>query len=313
MRIVPISAEQSPLLILDLILKLKVRDVMTAPVITVAPSAPMHAAAALMKRHSITGLPVVDPPRLMGIVSMQDIIQALECRQMDDPVEAHMTRGAVTLEDDMPISLALSCFGKYSFGRFPVLDRTGHLAGIVTSRDINITLFTEVVKELTRQENAGAAQPDYAALHGRKVYPLKQHGFDLAGKASQDIKANIQRRNLPPPLIRRIAIAAYELEINLIIHSLGGTLTCVAEPDRVEIIANDSGPGIPDVNQALLEGYTTASPWIKSLGFGAGMGLPNVKRVSDEFHIQSIMGAGTTVKAVIRLPSEGAQATGAQP
>ncbi|MFP4442948.1 MAG: ATP-binding protein, partial [Spirochaetia bacterium] len=102
----------------------------------------------------------------------------------------------------------------------------------------------------------------------------------------------------------RTSVAAYELEMNITVHSLGGTITFVVENDEISITAADRGPGIPDVELALQEGYTTANEWIRSLGFGAGMGLPNVKRVSDEFSITAGTG-GTTVISKIKITRPG--------
>jgi anti-sigma regulatory factor (Ser/Thr protein kinase) len=104
-------------------------------------------------------------------------------------------------------------------------------------------------------------------------------------------------------LIRRIAIACYELEINQVVHSDGGIIRCSIMPDKVTITAIDTGPGIEDVNQALREGYSTANDYIRSLGFGAGMGLANTQRVSDDFSINSALGKGTTVRSVVFVSS----------
>ena len=112
----------------------------------------------------------------------------------------------------------------------------------------------------------------------------------------------LQKRGIDPKIIRRVAIAAYELEMNLVVHSDGGTLTFRADEGEVQLIAKDQGPGIANVDLAMQEGWTTANDWVKSLGFGAGMGLPNAKRVSDEFHIASELGKGTTVTVRDVLP-----------
>jgi anti-sigma regulatory factor (Ser/Thr protein kinase) len=130
-----------------------------------------------------------------------------------------------------------------------------------------------------------------------------RYDFELAGRASTEIKKALKQRNIDPKIIRRIAIASYELEINQVVHSNGGTISCSIQPDRVVIVAADTGPGIADVNLALQEGWSTANEWIRSLGFGAGMGLANTKRVSDEFQIHSELGVGTTVRSVVFLSS----------
>ena len=132
---------------------------------------------------------------------------------------------------------------------------------------------------------------------------MPRYDFELAGRASTEIKKALKQRNFDPKIIRRIAIASYELEINLVVHSNGGTLSCSILPDKVTITAADTGPGIADVNQALQEGWSTANEYVRSLGFGAGMGLANTKRVSDEFSINSAPGLGTTVRSVVHVGS----------
>jgi anti-sigma regulatory factor (Ser/Thr protein kinase) len=127
--------------------------------------------------------------------------------------------------------------------------------------------------------------------------------FELAGKASTEIKKALKLRNYDPKLIRRVAIACYELEINQVVHSNGGVMRCSIMPDKVIITAVDTGPGIEDVNLALKEGYSTATEYVRSLGFGAGMGLANTKRVSDDFTINSALGKGTTVRSIVFVNS----------
>ena len=134
-----------------------------------------------------------------------------------------------------------------------------------------------------------------------------RYDFENAGKASTEIKKALKQRNIDRKIIRRIAVASYELEINQVVHSLGGRMTFKINPDSVMIEAADRGPGIENLEEALTEGYSTANDWIRSLGFGAGMGLPNIKRVSDEFNIESIPGKGTTVKTLIYTHPEDPQ------
>ncbi|TVR34649.1 MAG: histidine kinase, partial [Spirochaetaceae bacterium] len=110
-----------------------------------------------------------------------------------------------------------------------------------------------------------------------------------------------KQHNPEPKLVRRVAVAAYELEMNLVVHSNGGKIYFSLENDTATIEAVDRGPGIADVEQAVEEGYTTATEWVRSLGFGAGMGLPNTKRVADEFTIESSP-SGTRVVARIHFP-----------
>ena len=111
--------------------------------------------------------------------------------------------------------------------------------------------------------------------------------FTSAGKASVNVKKLLRQLGIAPDVIRRIAIAMYEGEINMVIHANGGTADLEIYDDRIVIILADTGPGIPNIELAMQEGYSTAPDNIRSLGFGAGMGLPNIKRNADEFHIES--------------------------
>ena len=125
--------------------------------------------------------------------------------------------------------------------------------------------------------------------------------FTSAGQASVQVKKNLRRLGIPPEIIRQVSIAMYEGEINMVIHAGGGEADVIVSEDKIEIIIADKGPGIADVNLAMQEGYSTATDSVRSLGFGAGMGLPNMKRYTDEMTIDSVVGEGTTIKMVVNL------------
>ena len=302
MNPIPISAEQSPLLFLELLYKLRVRDVMARNLVTIRRDATMRELKTLMQEKRVSGVPVVEDKRLFGIVSIEDLLQALESNRMDEPVARFMAANVVTVEEDMPLSIVLSTFNKYEFRRFPVLNARNEAVGIVTARSINTRLLVELFRELARIENQFVIPPAESATCYFKTFRIAKSDFENAGTAATEIKNTLQKRGLDPKLIRRVAIAAYELEMNLVVHSDGGTLALRVDEGEIQIIAKDQGPGIADVNLAMQEGWTTANEWVKSLGFGAGMGLPNAKRVSDEFHIASEPGAGTTVTIRDILP-----------
>ncbi len=125
--------------------------------------------------------------------------------------------------------------------------------------------------------------------------------FTSAGQASVQVKKNLRRLGIPPEIIRQVSIAMYEGEINMVIHAGGGAADVVVSEDKIEIILADKGPGIADIDLAMQEGYSTATDSVRSLGFGAGMGLPNMKRYTDEMTIDSVVGEGTTIKMVVNL------------
>jgi len=296
---IPISTVDSPSVVLELIYQLKIKDVMSSAVITAKRTDSMRHVQALMRENYITGLPVVDDKKLAGIVSIEDLIMALDLHSIDNPVEEHMTTEVIVLEAEMPLSFAISYLNKYRYGRFPVLNKNKELVGIITSKDVIRSLLVEMNREVLRLEKLSQNGIPHQEKYSEMNFTTVRHDFELAGRASTEIKKALKIRNIDPKIIRRVAIASYELEINQVVHSLGGTISCSIQPDKVVIVASDSGPGIDDINLVLLEGWSTADEWIRSLGFGAGMGIPNTKRVSDEFSIESTPGAGTTVRSVV--------------
>ena len=126
-------------------------------------------------------------------------------------------------------------------------------------------------------------------------YTVPGDDFTRAGEASGDVKHKLKKLGYNPSAIRRVSIAMYEGEINMVIHAHGGKAVAEIYPDRIEICLQDSGPGIADIDLAMKAGYSTATENIRSLGFGAGMGLPNMKKYSDEMRIESTVGVGTIV------------------
>ncbi len=293
--------EDTPSFVLEMIFQLKVKDVMTRSLLTADRQTSLKEIQQMMKQKAVTGIPVAEHKRLFGIISLEDIIRALEGGYINDPAEKRMTRNLIVLEEDMPLSFAINYMDKYRYGRFPVLNISKELVGIITSRDIINKLLVRINEEMTQLENSLVREPDHRVDSYHKAYICHRFDFENAGRASTEIKKYLKGLGLDRKLIRRVAVASYELEINLVVHSQGGTLYFEAENDRIRLTANDEGPGIGDVDLVMKEGYSTANDWIRSLGFGAGMGLPNVKRVSDSFSIQSEPGKGTTVISEIEL------------
>lgn len=124
-------------------------------------------------------------------------------------------------------------------------------------------------------------------------YVVSGNNFNKAGEASSDLKKVLQKLGYNRDIIRRIVISMYEAEMNMVLHAGGGTANVEIFPDKVIIKTMDNGPGIDDIEKAMQEGYSTASDAVRTLGFGAGMGLPNIKKYADEFNIVSVPGKGT--------------------
>lgn len=131
-------------------------------------------------------------------------------------------------------------------------------------------------------------------------FQLEHYRFETAGEASSKIKQVVRQLGVDAQTARRISVCAYEAELNAIIHAYGGRMTVRVFSDRTELEVNDNGPGIPDIDAAMREGFSTAPDNIRELGFGAGMGLPNMKRSADEFLITSSMETGTCIRMLVR-------------
>ncbi len=134
-----------------------------------------------------------------------------------------------------------------------------------------------------------------------KKYEISGTDFSTAGEASSSFKMILKKLGIAPDIIRRISIAMYEAEINTIIHGGGGECEASIEGNCITVIFRDQGPGIANIELAMKEGFSTATEKIRELGFGAGMGLPNIKRYTDDFKIDTAIGRGTTVTLVINI------------
>ncbi|MFI3257568.1 MAG: CBS domain-containing protein [Spirochaetales bacterium] len=300
MQTIPLNTESSPEAVIELLFKLKTKDVMETNVITAPPTMSMRDVQLIMKEKRITGVPVTMNKKLAGIVSMDDIVNAFDKGTIDEPCENHMTRNTIVLQENMPISFAVSYFNKYKFGRFPVLNSKNNLVGIVTTSDVIAALLVAMNREVERLEK-GTQEALRREPHRVMEFKTEPFNFETAGQASTEIKKTLRSMNVSPAIARRVGIASYELEINQVVHSDGGIMRYYITGDTVVIEAIDTGPGIPDIEKALTEGFSTATDQVRSLGFGAGMGIPNTKRVSDNFSIESEVGKGTVVHATFSL------------
>ena len=132
-------------------------------------------------------------------------------------------------------------------------------------------------------------------------YEISPDDFTRAGEASSDVKGKLKQLGVSPEAIRKVAIAMYEGEINMVIHANGGEITVEITPVEIKMILADVGPGIPDVEQAMKAGYSTAPDEVRSLGFGAGMGLPNMKKYTDSMEVETKLGVGTKITMVVDI------------
>jgi CBS domain-containing protein len=291
----------------ELAYELKVEDAMTSKVITVPVNATMAEFREILRANRISGTPVVEDGKMVGIISIEDLIKALAAGELGVTVSDRMHTRPVTLYTDEPLVHAVSKFSDLRFGRFPVINREGKLAGIITQGDIVRAMLKRLEVSYREEEihryRASHIFQDIVADEVALVfgYRVAARDFARAGEASSGLKRTLGRLGIPPPIIRRVAVATYEAEINVVVYTDGGEIVAEVRPDRIKIEVMDKGPGIPDVELAMQPGYSTAPEWVREMGFGAGMGLPNIKACADKMDLQSTVGVGTHLTIIIYL------------
>jgi CBS domain-containing protein/anti-sigma regulatory factor (Ser/Thr protein kinase) len=286
----------------ELVYELKVGDACMTDLITTTPNITMNKLRIILRKNRISGVPVVDEGKLVGIISIEDFIEWLYDGHKACLVKDRMRSKIFTLYSDEPLISAVQRFEKTGFGRFPVLDRKDDtLIGIITKRDIIECVLHKLEIEYHEEEiHRYRASHVFEDIVGERTSirissSVEEKNFEKAGHASSSIKKTLNRLGVPPQIVRRAAIASYEAEMNLVIYATGGEITVVVDPKVIKITISDKGPGIEDVDKAMEPGYSTAPEWVRELGFGAGIGLVNIKKCSDTMKIESNPGEGTTI------------------
>ncbi len=292
----------------ELVYELRIGQIMTRDPITVSPDCPMSELKEILRVRRISGVPVVEGGQLVGIISIEDLIVALEQGQTAARAGDRMTREVQTVYADESVIQAVNKFARHGFGRLPVVDRKGRLVGIITQGDIVRGLLRQLEVQWQEEEihryRASHIFEDIESDQTGLVlrYAVASGDFVRGGEASSKLKRALGRLGAGPQLVRRVAIAAYEAETNLIIHTdAGGDLIAEVQPQSIRLVAVDRGPGIEDVERAMQPGFSTAPDWIRELGFGAGMGLNNIKTCADEMRLESQVGVGTRLEAIFYL------------
>ena len=289
----------------ELAYELKVQDAMTRKGIVISPDATMAEFRELLRANRISGTPVVQDGKMVGVVSIEDLIKTLAAGELNAKVREKMVPDPVTLVADEPLVHAVSKFNQLRFGRFPVVNDQGELVGIITEGDIMRAVLRRLEVDYREEEihryRASHIFEDIIADEVGLVfgYRVAAQDFGRAGEASSGLKKTLGRLGIHPSVIRRVAVATYEAEINIVVYTEGGEIVAEVRRDRIKIEALDKGPGIPDIEQAMQPGFSTASNWVREMGFGAGMGLPNIKSCSDEMYLESTVGVGTHLTLII--------------
>lgn len=291
----------------ELVYEIRVGDVMKKEVITVSPANTMGQLGVILRERRISGTPVVDRGKLVGIISMDDFIGWLIKRNEDCSVARNMTKDVQTLYPDEPLIHAVNRFERFGFGRFPVIDRDSRkLLGIITRGTIVAGLLKKLDIEHFEEEEVNRQRMKHLVgdIFADKVafffqYDVVGHDFNRAGETASRLKRTLKRLGVDSQVVRRAAIATYEAEMNLIIYTDGGRIRVRVEPKEILVRVEDSGPGIPDIEKALQPGYSTAPEWVRELGFGAGMGLDNIRKCASRMGLRSKVGKGTQLRIYV--------------
>lgn len=289
---------------------LKIRDVMSRDLHSAPPDMPLSQVLDILRLNRISGLPVVgDDRKLVGVLSIEDIVRAMQKNDLEAPTRQYMTSDVVTAASYDSIVEALRTFTEKGLGRLPVIDEEQKLVGMLTKGDITrgilLALQKDYQDEEVRRYRASHLFEDIVSERTTLVlrYTIKAGDFTRGGQASSHIKRALRRLGADPQITRRCCIAVYEAEMNLIIHTTnGGILKLEVEPHRITMSATDDGPGIADTEKVFLPGYSTATEQVREMGFGAGMGLVNMKRCVDEIELTSTVGKGTKLLMRIFVP-----------
>jgi len=292
----------------ELLYELTVRDVMKRDVITIPVQTRMGELREILRAGNISGAPVVDEDRLVGIISLQDFIDWLAEGQPDSPVAERMTTNVKTVYSDESLVSAVDKFEKFGFGRFPVIAHQGiRLVGILTKGTIVEGLLKKLaIARREEEDHSHWRGPIFKNIVADKAslvlqYDVVAQDFQTAGASASGLKKTLKHLNIHPRIVRRVAVATYEAEMNIVLYANGGRILAKIEPNRIQIEALDSGPGIPDIEKAMQPGYSTATEWIREMGFGAGIGLTNIQKCADEMNLTSTVGEGTCLKISINM------------
>ena len=290
---------------------MKVTEIMNHDVIYVLPNRTIAQVKEILRIKRISGVPVVNNERkVIGIISIEDIIKSIEANKLNEKVENQMTKRVVTINYNETLRTVLQYFEKYGYGRFPVVDENGKLVGIVTKNDILGAIAMKLgilYLHDERRKRVLDSEIEKSLITGGEInklnadYYFKIDYFDInsIGIGAANLKNFLLEKGFEEKFVRRIAISTYEAEANVVIHSESiGEIYCFINDDNIVIRVEDRGKGIENIELAMKEGYTTAPDHVRELGFGAGMGLPNMKRYADKMVVLSEKGKGVIIEMV---------------
>lgn len=287
--------------------ELTAEKIMNSSIISLNDKNTIREAQIIMKNEQISGIPIVNQKHeLINIITMEDILNTLEEGGIEKTIEKLGNKKIVSLCKGDKFEKIIDYMTKYGYGRYPVVDSEKKLLGIITKQDILFTILRKLsVLYLHDERRKEILDSPLSIMIKNKInknlsdffYEIKNKDVNNAGEGSALLKNYLKEKCFTKKLIRNISIATYEAEVNVVIHGGGvGKIICQIEENAIIIVIEDVGPGIENVDKAMQVGYSTAPEYIRALGFGAGMGLANIKRFADKLMITSEKDHGTRVE-----------------
>lgn len=293
--------------ITEKIYEIRVEKIMRTDVVKVSQDTMMSELTDAVKKNNYACIPVLEKDRLVGQISIECYVDWLNSDIGDVPVSELMDINYKTLNPGEPVITAVKELELIGLRGLPVVDADSEkFLGVIC----RCTMMEGVLAELDINDENEKAERNIDCLlshiHSSSAiitlnYTVEQKSLEYGGEVSSSIRSDLYKLGLPGSIVKRTAIAAYEAEMNLLSYAKGGEFTIKLDVELLKMRIEDSGPGIPDVEKAMEPGYSTAPEWIRELGFGAGMGLQNIKNCSDNFEISSTVGEGTVLLVDIEM------------
>jgi len=291
--------------VIERIYEIRVEKIMRTDVIRVTPDTMMSKLKYAVKENNYACIPVLEGEKLIGQISIEGYVDWLTSDTGDVPVSEIMDVKFKTLHPDEPVITAVKELELIGLRGLPVVENESEkFLGVIC----RCTMMEGVLAELDIDDKIEEQKDDCLLKNIQSSsalitlsYIVDQKPLEYGGEISSSIRSDLYKLGLPGSIVRRTAIAAYEAEINLLAYAGGGLFTINLNTNLLNMKIEDTGPGIPDVDKAMEPGYSTAPDWVRELGFGAGMGLLNIKNCSDNFKIESTIGKGTVLLVHINM------------
>ena len=289
------------------IYEIRVEKIMKTDIVKVTPDMMMSELGYAVRKNNYACIPVLKEHKLVGQISIEGYVNWLTSGGDDRRVSEVMDTNFKILYPEEPVITAVRELEIFGLRGLPVVEQsTEKFLGIICK----CAMMEGVLAELDVNDGKEEAEHKNDCLLKNIEsesavltlnYSVEPKSLEYGGEISSSIRADLYKFGLPGSIVRRVAIAAYEAEMNLLSYAGGGVFTLVLKSDSLSMKIDDSGPGIPDIEKAMEPGYSTAPDWIRELGFGAGMGLINIRSCSDTFKINSTVGVGTCLEVGINM------------